>query len=414
MKRPIFFAISLFGNLVLAVSWLLVWRVPVTGTDDVPSPASMAARPEATPLPAPAEIPAAAETSWRLIASADYRQYIANLRDVGCPEWLIRDIIVAAIDDAYQQKDTSDPADFAPWQGADRRRQASRRRSAKQFALRQEKRTLVKSLLGYEWDSHANDVWDEDLLASFTLGFLPDDKVPGVLFLKDKYTEAAQGIRADVNYILIKDDRTRLQALYQDYQAELSRQLDPSELDEFQLRAQKDFLLFNDVHFDGVQISPEELRELVRLSKAFKDMALNEFVSDRPRSDAEQARGEAAFEAQVKTLLGSERFADYQRAQDAGFREILEFSRRNRLPQSAAVQVYAARQNAAAQADEIQNDATLSPGQRGEALAVLKAATMNTISTALGGNYRGYLQGPGQWLESLVPSPEIQTPAGPP
>ena len=282
-------------------------------------------------------LPAATETSgtvvpWRLIESADYHQYIANLRAVDCPEWLIRDIIVAAIDDSYQQKNKSDPGSFAPWLGADQRRQMSRSQSAKRFVLRQEKRALVKSLLGYEWDSQANDVWNQDLLTSLTLDFLPDDKVSTVLFLKDKYTEAAQAIREGANYILLDEDRARLRALYAELETDLSRQLDASELDELQLRAQQDFLLFNDINFDGVEISRDELRELVRMSKPFKDMAQNEFVLDQPLSEAEQARRKAAFEAQVKSLLGPKRFADYQRAQDFNFRETLAFTRQNQLP----------------------------------------------------------------------------------
>ena len=105
---------------------------------------------------------------------------------------------------------------------------------------------------------------------------------PPVLFLKDKYTEAAQAIREDANYILIDEDRARLQALYAGLEADLAGQLDAAEFDEFQLRAQQGFLLFYDINFDGVQISSEELRELVRRSKPFKDMAQNEFVPDQP------------------------------------------------------------------------------------------------------------------------------------
>jgi hypothetical protein len=111
----------------------------------------------------------------------------------------------------------------------------------------------------------------------------------------------------------------------------------------------------------------------------------------------------------VKSLLGSERFAGYQRAQDPNFREIFAFSQQNSLPPSAAVKVYESRQNASEQADEIQKDGSLSPGERAAALVVLKAATMNTISSALGGSYQDYLQGPGQWLGALTPSPEMQT-----
>src|SRR4030095_2131374 len=34
---------------------------------------------------------------WRKVESEDYRQYIANLRAVGCPEQTVRDIIIADV-----------------------------------------------------------------------------------------------------------------------------------------------------------------------------------------------------------------------------------------------------------------------------------------------------------------------------
>ena len=409
MKLPSFLAVSLMCNLALAAIFFAL-RHGSPAKLNAPSPATFA--PETlkiapsftaangTPVPV---------VPWRLIASADYRQYIANLRAVGCPEWLIRDIIVADIDDLYQQKARTDPVYFAPWQGVDQRRKASRSRSAKLHALRQEERALVKSLLGYEWDNHANEVWNQDFLTSLTFGFLPDDRAIQVLSLKDQYAEAAQNIREDANFILIDEDRARLRALYEELTAETSRLLDPSEFDELQLRAQQDFLMANDIHFDGVTISHEELRELVRMSKSFKDMARSEFVPDHPWSEAEQARWRAAFDAQVKTLLGPKRFADYQRAQDFNFREIFAFSRQNNLPQTAAIRVYEARRNADEQADEIQKDGNLSPEERTAALVVLKAATMNAISSALGGSYHDYLEGPGQWLSTLARPSEPQT-----
>jgi hypothetical protein len=412
MKPPRFLAVSLMGNLVLAAV-LIALRQGSSAKMNAPSPATplSATLPAAKPFPAATETPVTV-VPWRLIESADYRQYMANLRAVGCPEWLIRDIIVADIDDFYQQKSKSDPFYFAPWQGVDQRRKVSRSRSAKLFALRQEKRALVKSLLGYEWDNHANEIWNQDSMTSLMWGFLPDDKVSQVLSLKDKYAEAAQNIRDDANFILIDEDRARLQTLYDEFGAETSRLLSPSELDELQLRAQQGFLLANDINFDGVTISREELREMVRLSKSFKDMAREEFIPDRPLSEAEQSRQKTAFEAQVKQLLGLKRFADYQRAQDFNFRETFEFTQRNVLPQAAAIRVYEARRNAEAQSNELQKDGNLSPEERAAALAVLKAATLNTISSALGKSYRNYLEGPGQWLDALVQPPEPQTQTG--
>jgi hypothetical protein len=409
MKPLSILAVSLVGNLALAAVFFALRHGSPAKMDTSPSSIFATDTLKVAPsLTAANETPAPV-VPWRLIASADYRQYVANLRAVGCPDWLVRDIIVADIDDLYQQKARTDPVYFAPWQGVDERRQVSRNRSAKLNTLQQEKRALVKSLLGYAWDNHANEVWHQDFLTSLTYGFLPDDRAVQVLSLKELYAEAAQNIREDANFILIDEDRTRLQALYEELVTETSRLLDPSEFDELQLRAQQGFLIANDIHFDGVAISREELRELVRMSKSFKDMARSEFVPIPPSSAAEQERWRAAFDAQVKTLLGPERFADYQRAQDFNFREIFAFGRQNHLPPTAAIRVYEARRNAEGQADEIQKDGNLSPEERTAALAVLKAATMNAISSALGRGYHDYQVGPGQWLGALARPSEPQT-----
>jgi hypothetical protein len=39
--------------------------------------------------------------SWRSIESADYKEYIANLRAIECPEQTIRDIIIADVNKLY-------------------------------------------------------------------------------------------------------------------------------------------------------------------------------------------------------------------------------------------------------------------------------------------------------------------------
>jgi hypothetical protein len=114
------------------------------------------------------------------------------------------------------------------------------------------------------------------------------------------------------------------------------------------------------------------------------------------------------FETQVKNLLGQQRFADYQRAQNFDFRETFAFSQQNNLPQTAAIAVYDSRRNAEQQSDEIQKDGSLTADERAAALVVLKAATVNTISSVLGGNYQSYLSGSGHWLEILA-QPQTQT-----
>src|SRR5207245_2007694 len=43
----------------------------------------------------------AATLDWREVESADYRQYVTNLRAIGCPEQFVRDIIVADLNQLY-------------------------------------------------------------------------------------------------------------------------------------------------------------------------------------------------------------------------------------------------------------------------------------------------------------------------
>jgi hypothetical protein len=410
VKWPGFPAFSLMSNLVLAVILFTVRHGPARVAEAPKPPALLPAKTQETMPPSQLATPAPAPVApWSLIESSDYRQYVANLRAVGCPDWLMRDMIVADIDDLYQQKPGIAPVASAPWEGAGRRREGARGQTAKAQGLRQEKRALVKALLGYEWEDYAERVWNQDLTASLTLGFLPDDRAAQVLSLKDQYDEGARNIREDANYILIDSDRASLQSLYDGLEGDLSGQLAPSEFEELQLRAQQRFLIANDIHFDGVSISGREVREVVRISKSFKDMARSEYVPDHPASEAEQARQKADFDAQVKWLLGPERFADYERAQDFDFRNILDFSRQNNLPQTSAIAVYEARRTAAAEADEIRKEGDLSPDERATALAVLKAVTARTVSSALGGSYQTYLQASGQWLEALAQTPDAQT-----
>src|SRR5881396_1203923 len=42
--------------------------------------------------------------NWESVESSDYKQYIANLRSIGCPEETIRDIIRADVNRLYDEK----------------------------------------------------------------------------------------------------------------------------------------------------------------------------------------------------------------------------------------------------------------------------------------------------------------------
>jgi hypothetical protein len=338
-----------------------------------------------------------------MLESDDYRKYISNLRAVSCPEAVIRDIIVADLDDLYQRKGQEALAYELPWLGADRRREHTHDRAAKRFVLRAEKRTLVKELLGYEWDSHANEIWNQDPVISAPLGFLPDMKATQVLSLAEKYHEAQVNVREDAQFVLKDQDHAKLDQVYRDWTTEVSQLLTPWEWEEYQLRVQAmRFFTTRDIRFDGVSIAGTQVREVARLSRPVKDLVKEEWSEEGKLSDTEAARREADFERGLKALLGPVVYPQYQRAQEPDFREAFQFTQEHHLPVASAAEVLDARRAAEAQAAEVKADALLSTDQRSAALMVLKAAASKRLESALGEACSSYRQGPGQWLDALA------------
>jgi len=417
MRPPFVFILSLAVNLLLGIIWATAHKSPPAVTNP-PAPAltAPAANEEAASArPSPSTSNPSSTPSWQMIESKDFVQYAANLRTVGCPEWIVRNVIVAGIGRFYHSSIKLAPAYLPPWQNADRRRADSRVQAGRQSELESEQMALIKASLGYEWDNRDEEIWNQAIVSSLIFGFLPDEKVSPVTALDEKYARAAESIQTDVHGILIDEDRARLQLLYQSLTAEKSRLLDPVEWDELQLRVQAaGYFTAYEFHLDCVAVNDADLRKITDYSKAVKDMAKERFIEERNVTEAERARRQTVFEQQIENLLGPARSVDYRRAQDINFRETYGFIQQNNLPQTTAIGVYEARRAAEDQLREIAADTSLSPTEQATALSVLKAATANSISARLGGAYQNYLAGPGQWLESLAVPPQSPTPGGAP
>ena len=84
MKRAFYF--SLFGNLTLFATCVFLWV-----QRDVPqsSPSAVAAQ----------------AFHWRQIDSADFPTFVSNLRSIGCPESIIRDILKGELTEIYAEKE---------------------------------------------------------------------------------------------------------------------------------------------------------------------------------------------------------------------------------------------------------------------------------------------------------------------
>src|SRR5438132_1272972 len=92
--------ISLGVNAVLAAIWIFAGRNPSwNAAQQLASPET-----ELAGLPRTNIVVRRQFFSWREVESPDYPTYITNLREIGCPEQTIRDIIIADVNGLYAMK----------------------------------------------------------------------------------------------------------------------------------------------------------------------------------------------------------------------------------------------------------------------------------------------------------------------
>src|SRR5215831_6573744 len=92
--------------------------------------------------------------SWLEVESADYPTYIANLRNIGCPEQTIRDIIIADVNALYSRRRALELlTPEQQWWRSSPDTNVLMAASEKSRALEDERRGLLSRLLGPGWES---------------------------------------------------------------------------------------------------------------------------------------------------------------------------------------------------------------------------------------------------------------------
>ena len=117
-----------------------------------------------------------------------------------------------------------------------------------------------------------------------------------------------------------------------------------------------------------------------------------------------KARGDAqkTIDAQIKDMLGDDRYADYQRAQRQDYQSLQAAAERFNLSADTVAQTYQARTDAANEAKRISDDKTLSTDQKNAAYAALAEQATAQIKASLGDEVGdAYINNALDWLKNL-------------
>ncbi len=331
--------------------------------------------------------------SWREIESPDYPTYIANLREIGCPESTIRDIIIADVNHLYALRRATEVITPAQeWWRTEPDPETVRAAEEKLRALDEERRALLTHLLGPGWESAEAELpelprrgYAPITLDGPILGVMPAEVKQTVKEIANRAQERIQAYIAEQRKAGREPDPVELARLRQQTRDELARVLSPQQLEEFLLRysdtAQRLRQHLGELKFFNP--TPDEFRAMFHAWDSVEQRILLDYSADGPGVAEARAALEAQREQAIRNALGPQRYEEYRRLQDPVYREAVAMAKDAGAP-AAAQAIYEIRRETAAEIERIKQDPTLTDAQKEIEIRKAELEQLKATTLALG------------------------------
>lgn len=386
----IIFALCLNAALAVVARRQWIGRPTVVAQSDSPAAAISEIRKPSVVTPMPMTNVVDEAVHWSRIESEDYLTYIANLRAIGCPRETIRDIITADVNELYDRKvkDLVEPVSARFWELLlDKKRfeEVVEEKAKELRAMRDERDQLLETLLGAD-DVPPGRIEEARLDQSRErLSFLSDEQVAPVkaietecdVELRNIHERNASGaISAEAAGRLRDEAAARMHE-------KLKALLTPDEFLEYRLRSNHAALAVRSSLAD-LDVSEHEVRKIAGVQPGSNSLT------------------------EIRAILGEERYAAYQRAQDQIYRQTLAVVDRFDLPSETAGQLYEMQKAAMEQAKAIRSDHSRSEEDRQALLTAIQEETERSLAARLDPKvFRAYRRNAGDWIQFLD---DLQTP----
>jgi hypothetical protein len=291
------------------------------------------------------------QLDWRLLALADLHRCVANLREVGCPEATIKDIILAEVNRRYAPRERALKMryeDYELWESPSPGARNVLDSQMQLSALYAEKKALLRDLLGVEVElpmpKGLRDGAQSQL--EMALATLPEGKRAQVRSIQEGYLAEMQRLKVNTLNFLEGPDVELLAKLKAERWRELAKTLTPDELVDFHLQTSS---LGQMVRARaGSDVSEPEFREAYKKILAkYTDAAANESADSASlMASMSKLRGEALRGDVFKEVLGDQRWTEMQQARDPVYRQLKEAGAQMGLPAEVIEKAYAVQQAA--------------------------------------------------------------------
>jgi hypothetical protein len=332
--------------------------------------------------------------TWAEVESPDYATYIKNLRDIGCPEATIRDIIVADVNQLFARRRSSETVtNDLEWWKPEPNEAYLRAVAQKALELENERRELLTRLLGPGWEASPPVAAAAELpLTGPVLGALSAEVRQSVQQIARRSEERMRALVEAARKAGTDPDPGELARLRQQTRQELAAVLTPVELEEYLLRYSNNASLLR-AEARNFALSPDEFRALFRARDAL-DMQLqldagNTNAAARLRREELERQRDAA----IQQVLGPERFAEYRLSQDPVYQQARAAAARAGLAPGQILPVYEIQRATEEERQRILNDPALNGEQREDALAEIERDQNKSLRQLLGDEaYEKYRQ----------------------
>lgn len=325
--------------------------------------------------------------TWRLIESDDFKRYIENLREVGCPEQTIQDIIIAEVNKLYARKEAAlrlRPEHLKPWETFALSQYGNLDRQRKFRQLMREKRDLLKELLGIDVPQEMPSTWANSSDSAFEAAYakLPEDKRELVRRIQERLSDGEQELNARTMGYWEEGDQQEMAKLQKEYRDALAQTLTKDEMLDYQLvtspmgRGLRSEL-------SGFATSEHEFREIFRMRQEMQD-AMSGLRGNNPETNRKRHDAHVQMDNGVRAMLGEQRYTEYQRSQDWQYRNLTRLARDNGLPPETAGKAYDMNQLAMQEAAKIRSQPNLPREERDAMLRQMQADLDSTMGQLLG------------------------------
>lgn len=326
---------------------------------------------------------------WAQLESADYHEYAANLRAIGCPEPTVRDILIADVNDLFtpRVKALVDEVNGRFWElilRPDAFEKMVGEKHSQLQALEEERDEIFTALFGEtnprSAERQAGSAVERRAQWERIADFLPEEKRAQFVSAQEELERAWTDFSRTPGLTGIQQQIKRKElevTLDQSLRAELTGE----EYSELRLRQSPAAGLRD--RLVGLDLSEETVRAVA--NRQFANAEAQAALSPNdPDFKSRTAQLQQQADAQTRTLLGAENYAALQRATDGRYEPIYRVTQRLGLSAATAALAYDIRQQAEAAAHRVQTDASLAMEARQAQLQAIGAETRQSLSAAFG------------------------------